>query len=277
MQVAPEHALRGGAAHGHDALGAPARPPQVQAGQHQQDGPSGGDLDGAPGDAAEILQAVQLADGPGHAAAIGQRAAHRAFPGVHIDQQPPLCGGDADFRRAPGRGRAGVLHEAAGVRVQGGGDQLAAGLQWLGAGAGKAQLPVEDIVDRVLEHKQPAGDRQPDEEGQDQQTGVEVPAPDCAVDVGVDPWACRGVGRGWGGRCHGRCKEGGGGRRRSQGGHNLCWTRAPARGSPVLVDGPGGTGVAPWSDLEERGRRPHGGRPAPARLRPCGNGPAAGS
>jgi len=45
MQVAPEQALARLPAHGRDAAFLPAWPPQVEAGEYQQDCPAGGNLD----------------------------------------------------------------------------------------------------------------------------------------------------------------------------------------------------------------------------------------
>ena len=90
----------------------PLRPP-VQAGRHQQDGPTGRDLDGAARNRAEVLQALQLADRPGHAAALGQRAEHlhpvgsTQTAGVsHRRWSPPAR--PRHWPRRPGPGRGGV-------------------------------------------------------------------------------------------------------------------------------------------------------------------------
>ena len=180
MHIAPEGSPRriGGPDRDH-ADAPPARPPQEQAGGDEDDGPAGDNLDDIVGPAAQQDQAVQLFDRLHHTAEAGGADQ----PGViRIDEGRALVAvgqvdGQADGLVRPGREQdigdlapqAGLGRRNPEVRRGGPGARLDAG-----------QVAIDGPVDLVGEQIEGAGQRHQHQEGQDQQAGVEMPAPDGA-------------------------------------------------------------------------------------------------
>ncbi|MCW0450076.1 hypothetical protein NB706_002910 [Xanthomonas sacchari] len=185
MQIAPEQPLRRPPAHRGHAAAAPARPPQVHAGEHQQDRPASGHLDQRIGEPADVVEAVQAADRPGHGAVLGQLPQHPRPVRVHVhDLAAAIGGGDGHFRRGIAPRRRGVAQCVARLRGQRRVQQpLRRQRLRVGGYRHGLQRAVEVAVDRLLIDEGRTGQRQPDQQRQYQQAGIEMPAPHGAVEA----------------------------------------------------------------------------------------------
>ena len=184
MGIAPEHPLFRRAAHGHDTAGLFSRPPEIDAGGDKKDGPAGGDFDQIAGIGAEIFQAVEIADRPHDGAAIRQGAGNLSSVGIDVDGPLSIRRIDGDFRRrarigggdifdgCAGNGRKCCTHDLGRQRFR----RVLHHFDPL-------QVWVDEIIELVPEEIKRTGDGERYHEGQDEETGVEMPAPYGAVKI----------------------------------------------------------------------------------------------
>ena len=183
MQVAPQQATTGIQARPqHASTTLTARPPEVQAGHHQHHAPAGGQLDQAVADSADQQLAVQ---GAGESLQVVRRvllAEQRAAVGV--EEQVGLASvelGD-ELRAALGRRRRQVLaHLSLRQRLLQARQLLVGGQRRTGR-LHAEQLGIHQLVQLRLEQVDDARQRQQDHEGNDEQPGIEVPAPGQVVE-----------------------------------------------------------------------------------------------
>ncbi|CAM5202641.1 hypothetical protein BTHI11S_03371 [Bosea thiooxidans] len=205
VQIPPEYALARLAAHGEHAAALPARPPQIEAGEHEQDGPAADDLDDAVRHRSEIGEAVQLADNPHHGAAIRDLPEHARVIGVDIDHHPRAGGvADRDLGGSARGFRRHVFYRLAGEGLHRLGDDLGRRPLARRAGLDLLQVAMDQAVDLGPEEVESTGHGQQDEKGQGDQSGIEMPAPDGAIEGCGASVRALGRGRRRGDGCHGR-------------------------------------------------------------------------
>ncbi|MNS59930.1 hypothetical protein D3C72_929030 [compost metagenome] len=161
--------------------GSLARPPQVEPADEQHYAPAGGQFDQPIPCGAEQQLRMQ---GTGHRLQVPlvvHGAEQGAAGGIHEEGQLALALVDNELGTRVG-GHGGQVFAQAGIwhgdlRL---GQQLI-GAQGLGGGGHLHQLGVEQVVELGLVQVQDAGEGEQDQKGGDEETGIEMPAPDPLV------------------------------------------------------------------------------------------------
>ncbi len=182
MQVTPEDAPGRIATNREHAAGLLTRPPQIDAGHHEDEGKARDDLDEAIGPFSEIFEAVDALDHPAEFLLRADRSQDAAVIGVDVDDGRLAVLGYGYPGRAVRRRRF-VIGGCAGAGK--GCERRIGDLLWLQHRAGlgnEVAVRIESVGNLILEQIERAGDRQIEHEGNDEKAGEKMPAPDRTIE-----------------------------------------------------------------------------------------------